>query len=62
MESEQYTWVNDFYNGDYYTDSFGGRTLYLHLAEGDELHLRTENFNSLYNLIACFSLARPDTE
>ena len=61
LESEHYTWVNDFYDGNYYTDSFGGRTLYLHLAEGDELHLRTENVNSLYNIITCFSLARADT-
>merc|ERR1712154_374928 len=55
LESQQYTWVNDFYNGDYYTYSFGGRTLYLHLAEGDELVLKTGSFNSLYNLITCFS-------
>ena len=61
LESEHYTWVNDFYAGDYYTDTFGGRSLYLHLAEGDELQLRTENINSLYNIIACFSLARADT-
>ena len=61
LETQQYTWVNDFYNGDYYTDTFGGRTLYLHLTEGDELELKTGSFNSLYNLITCFSLVRPDT-